>query len=412
MPHKVLLVLAVAALFGLPVFAQTITIFVSAGGSGRTFEAAAQQFTADTGINVNVIQSPYADVRETQLLELVTRTGNVDVVSIDGNIWLSELIPFLEPLELDDADLEHLVPSMVDAFRHGENDTLYALPVRIGGWVLIYRSDLFEAAGLEPPTTWDDFLSAATTLTSDGVFGFAPALQQGNYLVAQWSPFLFSFSGDILNADMTAAAFNSEEGRKATQFFVDLYRVHNVTPPGAITYEHSDVITAMQQGLAAMALTYSPYYLNMNDPSTSTVPGQVEVSATIPYDPDSGLETGITLISGWGFGIAESSQNKEAALEFIRYVSSPEVQLRLAIENVNAPTAEAVYSDPAYLETFPAATQVFSALSSARERPGIDVWTSIEDVLARELSMALTGEKSVEQALTDAESQVNRILQD
>lgn len=393
-------------------FAQNpITLFVSAGGSGSTFEAAANHFTEATGIPVTVIQSPYAEVREKQLLELATGTGNVDVVSIDGRIWLAELQQFLEPLDESALEIDHLTPSMVDIFRDENTDELYGLPVRIGGWVLIYREDLFTEAGIEPPQTWEEFLSVAQRLTQEGVYGFAPALRQGNYLVAQWAPFLFSHGGDILTPDLSQAAFNTEEGRKATQFLVDLYRVHEVVPPGAISYEHSDVITAMQQGLAAMALTYSPYFLDINDPEASQVAGEVGISATIPYDPTTDLETGVTLISGWGFGVAESSQNKETALEFIQFITSPEEQLRLALENVNAPTSTEVYENPDYLEEFPAAPQVLSVLSNARDRPSIDVWTSIEDVLARELSMALTGDKTVEQALQDAESEVNRLLQ-
>lgn len=387
--------------------AQELTLLASAGGSGRTFEVAAQHFTEATGIPITVIQYPYAELREKQLLELVSGTGNLDIVSVDGAIWLAELAPYLEPLT--DVEVSSLIPSMVDIFT--VNDTLYAVPVRIGGWVLIYRQDLFNEAGIEPPQTWDAFLEAAQTLTSGDVYGFAPAFRQGNYLVAQWAPFLYSYGGSILNEDNTAAAFNTPEGITATQFLVDLAREHNVVPPGAVTYEHADVITAMQQGLTAMALTYSPYYLNMNDPEESTVAGNLAVSPFIPYAADSGLETGITLISGWGFGIASDSNNKEAARQFLEFMASPEEQLRLAVENANAPTASAVFEDETYLEAFPAATQVAQALGSARERPGIGQWTTVEDILARELSAAIGGDKTVEEALADAEQAVNETLQ-
>lgn len=390
---------------------ESLTLIVSAGGSGQTFQAAAQHFTEATGIEVNVVQYPYAEVREKQLLELTSGTGNLDIVSVDGRIWLAELHPYLEPLRLEESDLGDFVPSMLDLFRYGQERTLYALPVRVGGWVLMYRKDLFDAAGLTAPKTWDDFLAAARRLTKGGVYGFAPALQQGNYLVAQWVPFLRSFGGELLTPDETKAAFNSPAGRKATQFFVDLYRKHKVVPPGAISYEHDGVIAAMQQGLAAMALTYSPNFLAMNDPEKSKVAGRLAVAPAIPYDPAAGLSTGITEISGWGFGIAKVSRHKEAAQKFIRFVTSREEQLRLALENTNAPTIKSVYTSSEYLTIFPAASGVAEALSSARSRPGVAVWTNVEDVLAAELSAALNGVKTVERALQDAETQVNRLLQ-
>lgn len=389
---------------------HSLTMIVSAGGSGRTFQAAARLFTEETGIEVRVVQYPYAETREKQLLELISNTGNLDIVSIDGLIWLAEMYRYLEPLNVSQADLDHFVPSMVDLFRYGRDKTLYALPVRVGGWVLIYRQDLFAEAGLEVPQTWDDFLNAAQRLTRDGVYGFAPALQQGNYLVVQWVPFLRSFGGRLLTEDESRAAFNSPQGIKSLQFFVDLYRKHGVVPPGAIQYEHDGVIAAMQQGLAAMALTYSPNFLVMNDPGRSRVAGRLAVSASIPYDPASGLSTGISEISGWGFGIAKSSRNKEAALRFIQFATSPEIQLRLALENTNAPTVVSVYKHPSYLEVFPAAADVADALATAWTRPGVPQWTSIEDVLAAELSAALNGVKTVEKALADAEAQVNRLL--
>jgi multiple sugar transport system substrate-binding protein len=389
------------------VHAQTLTMLVSSGGSGRTFEAAAKHFSAATGTPVNVIQNPYAEVREKQLLELVGKTGNLDVISVDGTIWMPEVAPFLDPIDEQTTDTKHLVPSMVDLFR--ADGKLAALPVRIAGWVLIYRKDLFDAAGLKPPTTWEEFRSAAKTLTKDGVYGFAPALRQGNYLVVQWIPFLFSHGGQILSKDRTEAAFNSPEGVKATQFFVDLVR-DGLVPPGATAYEQSDIITAVSQGIAAMALTYSPYYLNMNNPKESKVAGKLAIAPSLPRDPAIGMTTGRTLISGWGFGVAASSRNKKEAHQFIRFVASEAEQKRLAVENNNAPTASAIYKDPDYLKVFPAAADVQQALASASDRPLVESWTMIEDILARELSAAVTGTKTVKEALDAAEKAVNAAL--
>lgn len=388
----------------------TLTVLASAGGSGKTFEAAAKHFTEATGVNVKVVQYPYAEVREKQLLELINNTGGLDLVSIDGQIWLAELHRFLDPISLTPAEANRFLPAMLDQFRFGPDKALYALPTRIGGWVLIYRKDLLQAAGASPPRTWDEFLSLATKLTKDGVYGFAPAFKQGNYLVAQWVPFLLSHNAKLLTDDNAKAAFNTPQGREATQFMVDLFRKHKVVPPGAASYEHADVIAAVQQGLAAMALTYSPYFLDMNDPKKSKVAGRLAVSPFIPYDRDSGLTRGVTLLSGWGFGIPKASKNKEAALRFLKFMTSDAEQLRLALENTNAPTTKAVYTDRAYLAKYTAAPDLLTALESAQDRPGVAKWTTVEDALAKELSAAINGSKTVQQALADAENQVNAIL--
>ncbi|WP_165790903.1 extracellular solute-binding protein [Pleomorphomonas carboxyditropha] len=399
---------AAAALLALtagPLAAQTLNLLVSAGGSGRTFESSANQFREQTGINVRVIQYPYAEVREKQLLELVGQTGNIDIVSIDGSIWLPELTPFLKPL--DDVNTSNLIPSMVDLFR--SDGKLLALPVRIAGWVLIYRKDLLDQAGLTPPKTWAEFRAAATTLTKDGVYGFVPALKQGNYLVVQWIPFLFGHGGAILTPDKKHAAFNTPAGLKATEYFVGLVK-DGLVPPGAKAYEQSDIITAMSQGIGAMAITYSPYYLNMNSAKESKVAGKLDIAPFLPYDPDAGLKTGRTLISGWGFGVADSSRHPDEAKQFIQFIAGDSEQKRIAVDNNNAPTSAAVYRDPDYLKAFPAAASVLTALESAEDRPLIENWTEVEDILARELSAAISGLKTPQQALSDAEKAVNAAL--
>lgn len=388
-----------------PLVAQSLTLLVSAGGSGRTFEASANRFQAQTGIKVRAIQYPYAEVREKQLLELVGKTGNIDVVSIDGSIWLPELKPFLKPL--DGVDTSNLIPSMVDLFR--SDGQLLALPVRIAGWVLIYRKDLFDKEGLALPQTWAEFRATAQKLTKDGVYGFVPALKQGNYLVVQWIPFLFGHGGAILSPDKKRAAFNTPAGLKATEYFIGLIK-DGLVPPGAKSYEQSDIITAMSQGIGAMAITYSPYYLNMNNPKESKVAGKLDIAPFLPYDPAAGLKTGRTLISGWGFGVADSSRYPEEAKRFIQFIAGDAEQKRIAVENNNAPTSAAVYRDPDYLKAYPAAASVLKALESAEDRPLIENWTVVEDILARELSAAVAGTKTPQQALTDAEKAVNAAL--
>jgi multiple sugar transport system substrate-binding protein len=397
----------------------SLRMISTTGGSGRFFAAMVNDFERESGIKVELIQYPYAEAREKQLLELSSRTGNLDVVVVDDQIWLAEFHRFLEPLEpyveRDQVDLKIYVPAMLELFRFRSPTTrqmtLYGLPVRIGGWVLIFRKDLFDEAGLKVPLeTMDDFLDAAKKLTKAGVYGFAPAFKQGNFLVAQWIPFLRSFGGEVLDKDLRKAAFNSKAGMDATQFMVDLLQKHKVVPPGSITYEHDNVITAMQQGLTAMAITYSPYFLEMNDPQKSRFAGKFGVTTRLPYAKGSGLKAGVTMLTGWGLGISRDSRRKDTAWRLVKYAASPPVQASMAIKYANAPTVVAVFKNSVYKSLYPDAEAVMSTLQGARPRPGVPQWTQIEDILASELSAALSGTKAVKQALDDAERRVNQAL--
>ena len=393
--------------------AGPVRVLLSKGGSGTVIGNGIKAYAASSGKPVEIIEYPYAEVREKQLLDLTSKAGDIDMISIDGPIWLAELNPFLDPIDSyiqrDKVDTGIFIGSMLDMFR-AAGGKIFGLPVRIGGWVLIYRTDLFAAAGLKPPVTMDEFLSTAQKLSANNVYGFAAAFKQTNYLVAQWVPFLYSFGGNILDKDMKKAAFNEPKAIAATKFLIDLFRVHKVVPPSAIDYEQTNLVTVMQQGLTAMAITYSPYFLVMNDPKTSKFPGKFAVSPVMPFDKASGLSTGITELSGWGFGLNQASKRKDSTWSLIKYMGSEATQRTLAVKYNNSPTVASVYNDPDYLKVYPEAKAVLNSLSNAKSRPGVRQWTKIEDTLAKELSAAVNGLKTIEQALADAEAQVNSIL--
>lgn len=97
-------------------------------------------------------------------------------------------------------------------------------------------------------------------------------------------------------------------------------------------------------------------------------------------------------------------------MQFLKFFTSQDTQLKLAVENSNAPTLKGVYTNATYLKSYPAAAEVAQALRSAEDRPGVAKWTNIEDELSKQLSAAINGSKTVAQALTDAEAAVNAIL--
>jgi len=116
------------------------------------------------------------------------------------------------------------------------------------------------------------------------------------------------------------------------------------------------------------------------------------------------------MLTGWGLGISRDSRRKDTAWRLVKYAASPPVQASMAIKYANAPTVVAVFKNSVYKSLYPDAEAVMSTLQGARPRPGVPQWTQIEDILASELSAALSGTKAVKQALDDAERRVNQAL--
>jgi multiple sugar transport system substrate-binding protein len=400
----------------MPSFAgQTLSVASTTGGGGTGTQPAYDACAVELGINLDLVQLPYAELRERALLDFVSNTGTYDVVQVDGAIWAAEMAPYLVPLDdllASDPLPEHddFIPAVLNAMRVPyPSGTTYAIPIRYGTLIYHYRADLFREAGLTAPQNWDEYLDVAQKLTGDGVYGTLHAGQQGNFLVYNWFAFLYGFNSDFLNEDQTEVVMG-DRAVEATQFWADLYLTHQVVPPGITSYEHGDVIVAMQQGVGASSITYSPYALNFIDPTDSRFPGVENWGwAAIPTR-DPGQQSG-GVGSGWGLGINRDARNQDLAWEFIKCATSPEMNLMVALEAANAPVRRSVFLNPEFQSLFPAADATLEALEGDRIRPGLTNWTAIEEVLASELSQALVGSKSARDSINDSIRQINELLQ-
>jgi multiple sugar transport system substrate-binding protein len=356
---------------------------------------------------------PLDDVRQRTVLDMATGAGEIDVVVLN-NTWLGEFAPHLVDLSPemtagDGFDPDALVPSMRAMFE--QDGGVYALPVRIGGRVLAYRSDLFEKAGItEAPKTWDQFVAVAKTLTDSSAnqYGFVAPLRQSLHMVDTWAIFVTSYGGRFVSQDGTKPAFASPEAIAATEMFVDLYRKHGVMPPDSIELDDGGAISAVQNGRAAMILAFSPWLAQLNDPEASKFPGQIAVA---PYIPSGTGGKGISVVNGWGFGVSKASKAQSEAIRFVKFAASPDVQLAVAQEQGNAPTVSSVFENPEFLASQPYAADVLSALDGATTQPSIPAWAPVAEELARSLSLAITGEETPVDALTDLSERAEDMLQ-
>ena len=143
---------------------QKITMLFSAGGSGKAIAAAAERFTAETGIQTEVLLFSLNEVYEKQILSLSNGTNDIDIVAINDP-WVPLMKEYLEPLELDQAMLDAFIPGMLNTFA--ENGVVYGVPVRMGGDVITYRRDVLESLGVDPASlkTWEDVYQLALRMT-------------------------------------------------------------------------------------------------------------------------------------------------------------------------------------------------------------------------------------------------------
>src|SRR5690606_27451673 len=131
-------------------------MLLPAGTIADTVEPILDDFTAETGIEVERTVLPTGDMRSRQVLELNSQSTELDLILLDDS-WLAEVAHPRAPCDdlIQPTDVDGYVPGLTDAFSYDGKQ--YGLPYIMSVRTIIYRTDLLEAAGFDaPPATFDE----------------------------------------------------------------------------------------------------------------------------------------------------------------------------------------------------------------------------------------------------------------
>lgn len=148
-----------------------------------------------------------------------------------------------------DGSLGDFAPGTVETLHF--DDHYVALPWGIDIRVWFYRPSLLEAAGVEVPTTWDEFRAAAKALTGDGKYGVAAAGDTGggHYIMAA----MMNNDGGFFDADGKLVLDSNERDLEALQWLSDMVADGSIDPASA-GYSSDDKQAAFLRGNAAFIL--------------------------------------------------------------------------------------------------------------------------------------------------------------
>ena len=278
-------------------------------------------------------------------------------------------------------------------------DVLFGVPIVTERQALYYRKDLFEAAGLAVPQTLDELKAAAEALhdPDNGMYGIVLRGQR-SAAVTQFSSFLYSFGGEWIDEEGNSAV-GSPEAVTAYQFYGDLLR--NYGPPGTLNMSWPQAIAVFQQGQAAMYLDADILYPNVLDPDASLVVDKVGF-APFPEGPAGRHPYSVT---SWALGMNATSENKEAAWEFIRWATSPQIVARLQSEYGQSGARESVWTSPEGLGGFPedlaAAIVINGEVGVGFDRPRVIRVGEARDIVGGPIVTSIEG-GDVQKAAEDA----------
>lgn len=368
-----------------------------------------KHFTELTGVEIEWVGTPDEQMMPKLQPLFMAKSDEVDIVPLDAtnyrtfvdNGWLLDVSDMwdAEAMDLYQAGAKGLV---IDG-KH------FSVPqvARITD-MMYYRPSMLKAAGYSaPPKTLDELINMSKKLTKD---------LDGNGSIDQWG-YAFRASGVLDGAEIIKSIallhgvnpdkyngkvnYNNPETVKAVQFFVDLRNKHKVVPPGVTSYQHGEVADLFLSGNVAIVI--DPTYLYGR-----AIESNIKNDFAVALPPAATVGGKVTVIQNWnGWGISKFSKNKTAAKVFLDLYRSYQAQVNEFVLENNEVMLLAAYDDPRAKEIG------YAAVLAEMTNTVVDVYQGQGEVyktVIAEFQNALIGRKTAQQAMDDAQKQIDKIM--
>lgn len=362
--------------------------------------------------------NPYEAHFEKLLIELSQGSDTFDLFTTD-NLWIRQPMQNGWAAPLDDIRAENPDLPEIDTSALAPASLTYTefegkrwgLPLVMTTPVFVYRKDLFEAAGItKVPTNWDEYRDAAEKLHSDEVAGNVLLLGgQDAHMSGDWGSRLMGMTqispeNDGVMDEEGNLVFNSEgQGARAIE---RLREVLPFTPKGVDGLDYAEGSSLMQQGKAAMMITWSDVIVGIEDGPMKGKFGYT-VAPTEKYEQQ--------MVGGWSIMVNKASENLKAAYEFLAWMAEGRAyeMFREGGESSLALTRD--IENPAVVEQIPMlqAFRDFEARGTSpisippyRLRNAVEV----QRVLYEEILAGVNGRKDPQEAMVDAEKRPKRVI--
>jgi len=326
--------------------------------------------------------------------------------------WMRELLESGRFLSLEGlmgtAELGVHMPELLEVGQ--VNDALYAIPAMALCGVLLYRKDLLEEHGYShPPKTWDELIEQAQLILAAQNDPNLIGLQFPGYryegLTTSFLQNLWSNGGEILVDGQVA--LQSDNSLQALRHMRDLIFAHKLVPQNVTTASHGLEPQADFLAGRTIFLVMLPTVAQVCQRESSRLRGKVGI-APHPIGP-MGTES-VTFLGGWHYAIPVGARAPETASNFIRFMTSYEIQRERSLRGGPLPTIPDLYTDPEVVAFNPDYPLLRRLLRTARKRHEIPHYGQLSRLIQAHLHRVLTGEVEPEEALAALSEEVEFLL--
>ncbi|WP_082099503.1 extracellular solute-binding protein [Demequina maris] len=394
--------------------AEDITLWLAGTDTPEALiEYLKTEYTDVNGGSLTVEQIGWGDLISSLTTALPDSENTPDVAEV-GNTQAATFTTVGAFMDLTDHYEElggdSLLPGFVEAGSIG--DSVYALPYYFGSRAVFYRQDIYEAAGVEVPTTLAEYTEVNKTMLDQGVGGAYLAGRDWRSAIS-W---IFANGGDIAEYDGSEwhATLDSPEAIAGVEQWQELFETANVaksTDDDTTTYSAiNDDFLSGTPASSTMAPSWATWTLGDFDKESEAYVWNPETFGVYALP---GVDGGAAPVfaGGSNIGVSAATQHVDGALDLMEIIFSDEYQTMLA-ENGMGP-ANLDFADT-YIEnsTFEGVNEIaFEAASNAKLTPAAAGWASVEEAgIMEDYFQAVAEGGDVTKLAVEANAKIDQLI--
>lgn len=397
-------------------------------GPMMTMEELSPEFTKNTGISVKYVMLTENDIRSKIQQDVAVGGGQFDLVTLGTNDigtyldsgWTTALQPLFDGMSAEDKtwyDFNDLIKANIPAYSSASKG-LAAVPLYGESTMIMYRKDLFDAAGLTMPEapTWEEIYGFAKKLNdpANNVVGMAlrgkPGYGENMYV---FGTILYAYGAQWFDMNWQPQ-MQTAEMKAAWEFYKKLENecgAKDVTSNG-----YTETLNLMSSGKAAIYYdaTVSASVFEGED---SVIKGKMGYALS-PAGPGKG---NTQTIGGWGLAVTASTKNQAEAFKYLTWITSKDY-VKLVADNkgwINVPSGArtSTYTSADYKAVASFADITLKSLSNCsfdhpavketpytgNSLPNIPEYASIGEQVGQILADYVSGGKDIDTALAEAQ---------
>ncbi|ABK71755.1 ABC transporter substrate-binding protein [Mycolicibacterium smegmatis] len=356
-------------------------------------------------IKVDIETMTFDQMRDRLVSSFQAAQPAYDLIVVD-NPWMDDFADagFLQPLDeriaaTTDFRPDDFFPSLTDITD--VDGTTYGVPFYNYALGYIYNKDDLAAAGASVPTDLDALVRTSQQLKTADRAGIAMQPQRGYKIFEEWANWLFAAGGSIYDKDGNPT-LDTEQAARALDAYIETYRT--AAPANSLAWGFDEAFRSVSSGKAASMVGYNWNLPALNDPAGASG----ERAGQFALAPIPGGKSALGL---WSWAIPANSAASDAAWAFISWITSPEIDAERvakggAVVRESSLTNEKVLKDGYGEDYYRVVGEILSDAAPLTQGKGGE---EMIQAVGTELNDAAAGNKSVADALRDAQAAVERI---